>query len=165
VTAVQEVEPPMLLDEAATRIGQACRAHARVFELLGRASTMAGPAPLLVSLHLSSRAHGAAAEAFADRLPVSASLPLERYDVEPAAAIAAALDALDGALASGVADAVAEVYLRTVLPALSSAHGAHRARTRPWCDAPVVAVLEAVERQLAADRAHFAQLLGTGASS
>ena len=142
------------LFQAAKRIGECVALEDGLFTLFGGWSTQELPTELSVLLHVASRSHGELSEAFAERLPVSASIENAQFEGVSSPLGQAAKAAIDAAL-------VLEFIISEVIPAVEQAYNEAFFLTSPHCDGPFRVVLDRALSALEGDLELLSQALNT----
>jgi len=155
-------EPFFDLFQAAKRIGECVALEDGLFILFGTWSTHDLPAELSVLLHVASRSHGELSEAFAERLPVSASIAINQFQGISSPLGLAAKAAIDAApTVSSEPARMVDFMVCEVIPAIERAYGEAFFLTAPHCDGPFRVVLDRALSALEGDLELFRQAMST----
>jgi hypothetical protein len=150
------------LFQAAKRIGECVALEDGLFTLFGGWSTQELPTELSVLLHVASRSHGELSEAFAERLPVSASIENAQFEGVSSPLGQAAKAAIDAArTVSSEPALVLEFIISEVIPAVEQAYNEAFFLTSPHCDGPFRVVLDRALSALEGDLELLSQALNT----
>lgn len=153
-------EPFFDLFQAAGRIGEAVAIEDALFCLFGTSATKELDARQAVFFHVASRAHGELSEAFAARLPVSASLPRNQFTgVESPLGTAAMATILAAQEEKHDPVVFLSFVLTEVIPAVQRTYGDTFALTTPHADGPFRVVLDRALSVLDGDQDLFAEAL------
>jgi hypothetical protein len=150
------------LFQAANRIGECVALEDGLFTLFGTWSTNNLPPELSVMLHVASQSHGELSEAFAERLPVSASIETDQFQGVSSPLGKAAKAAIDAAsTVSSEPALVLEFIVSEVIPTVEQVYNEAFFVTSPHCDGPFRVVLDRALSALEGDLELFSQAMIT----
>ena len=130
------------LFEAAHRMAEAAAIERALFHLFGEKSMSTEGPGLAVGLSVASRVHGELAISFEQRLPVSASIPLEQFSGLHTSLGRAAMATISATTAVATSDHSFVAFVTNeVLPTVTAVYDDALEASSPHADGPFRAVL------------------------